>query len=87
MKIARLKGTRRSGSLDPDLMAWVLRALDLIVAVANGSGGPGQKGAGAAAEGAGGVLPWRGFAGNGRSWPSRGQKGRKQGREGTTRYA
>ena len=41
-------------------MAWVLRALDLIVAVANGSGGPGQRGVGAVAEGAGSVLPrWR----------------------------
>ena len=44
------RGTRRSGSLDPDLMAWVLRALDLIGSADSGSDG--QDGSGTRVGGA-----------------------------------
>jgi len=37
------RGTRRSGPLDPDLMAWVLRALDLIGGAGSRSNGSGPS--------------------------------------------
>ena len=44
-------------------MAWVLRALDLIVAANFGSNGPGEEGEERRRKGAGGVPPRRRSAG------------------------
>ena len=76
-----------SGCLDLDLTVLGGLILDLIQAVAYGSGGPGQRGAGAAAGRAGDVLPRRRAAGGGQSRPSRGGFERDWGLEAPMRHA
>ena len=68
-------------------MAWVLRALDLIVAANFGSNGPGEEGEERRRKGAGGVPPRRRSAGEDRTRSSRVGFEWGLGREAPTMYA